>query len=64
MPCGALARPEGDALVLMAAVASCDGTVLVTREGVMPRTRAEELGRRLAESMLDEGADRLLERPD
>lgn len=58
VPLGAYARPDGDGLRLQGLVARVDGSALVAgeREGGAP----EELGRALAEDLLDRGAGELL----
>ncbi|GGG50167.1 porphobilinogen deaminase [Kocuria dechangensis] len=61
-PVGTLARLEGDELVLDAVVADPDGTELMRRRGATAgRTvdAARELGTRLAEELLADGAGRL-----
>lgn len=60
VPIGARARTEGGRLEMIAVVASADGGALCRGEisGNLPD--AAELGRRLAERLLTEGADRLL----
>lgn len=61
VPIGALARVEGDDMVLEARVASLDGARHLERKARGPADRPEELGRRLAEELLHAGADRILE---
>lgn len=61
VPIGALARVEGDDMVLSARVASLDGADHLAREGRGPADEPEELGRRLARELLDAGAHRILD---
>lgn len=56
VPCGAYATVEGDGLRLRGAIARPDGTALLRREAVAPRDSAAELGHRLATAMLAAGA--------
>lgn len=60
LPLGALAEPEGDGLVLHAAVASPDGTTVIRRLAAGPADEPESLGRGLAGALLSDGAGRLL----
>jgi len=60
LPLGALAEPEGDGLVLHAAVAAPDGTTVLRRVAAGPAAQAESLGKGLAEALLSDGAARLL----
>lgn len=60
LPVGALAEPVGEGLRLRVAVAHPAGVAVLRREAVAPAAEAEALGRRLAEVLLSEGADRLL----
>ncbi|HET9654183.1 MAG TPA: hydroxymethylbilane synthase [Kineosporiaceae bacterium] len=65
-PLGALAQvttaPDatGELLGLQAVVADTDGVVVLRRAGTAPVGRAEELGRRLAGELLEDGAARLV----
>ncbi len=60
LPLGALAEPEGEGLLLHAAVASPDGTTVLRRMAAGPACDAASLGRGLAEALLSDGAGRLL----
>jgi hydroxymethylbilane synthase len=60
-PLGAFARPDGDALRLSAVVASVDGELALRHEATGPRDRPAELGVRVAEALLGEGARALLD---
>lgn len=59
-PCGAHAVPEGSSLVLTVAIASSDGTEMITRTAVGPAKEAAALGADLAAALLASGAGRLL----
>jgi hydroxymethylbilane synthase len=61
LPVGAHAVVDGEALALTVAVASPDGTELMTRTAVGPAVDATALGEKLAAVLLAEGAGRLLE---
>jgi hydroxymethylbilane synthase len=56
MPIGALARPVGDALDMLAIVASLDGAEVVRDRRQGPRQAATALGREVAAALLDRGA--------
>jgi hydroxymethylbilane synthase len=64
-PVGALAEvaegDDGDELWLRAVALSLDGTVAVRRSATGSPAAAEELGRRLAQEMLDDGASALMQ---
>jgi hydroxymethylbilane synthase len=60
LPVGAYAEPVGEGLTLSAAVASPDGTELLTRQAAGPQAAAAALGVSLAAAMLAAGAERLL----
>jgi hydroxymethylbilane synthase len=60
VPLGAWARMEGGRLVLDACVLSPDGTDYLRRQIAGLATEAERLGRQLARTLLDAGADRIL----
>jgi hydroxymethylbilane synthase len=66
-PIGALAEiaegDDGDELWIRAVALSTDGTLAVRRSMTGSPTEAEEVGRRLAAEMLEDGADRLEDRP-
>lgn len=59
-PVGAVARVEGDSIVLHGAVLSLDGTERIEAEGRALLEAAVDLGRRLAEDALSRGAARLV----
>ncbi len=59
-PCGAHAVPEGSSLVLTVAIASPDGTEMITRTAVGPARESAALGADLAAALLASGAGRLL----
>lgn len=61
VPIGARARVDGPALRMIGVVASSDGSRLCRGEIFGSTSEAVPLGRRLAEQLLGEGADRLLE---
>ena len=61
VPIGALARVEGDTLVLSARVGSLDGTAGVTGTRSGPRADAVAIGRGLAEELRAAGADAILD---
>ncbi|MFE1101987.1 hydroxymethylbilane synthase [Nocardiopsis alba] len=60
VPIGALARVTGDRLHLDAQVTSPDGTRTVRADTTGPATTADELGKHLAHTLLDQGAEELL----
>ncbi|WP_435108438.1 hydroxymethylbilane synthase, partial [Nocardiopsis synnemataformans] len=60
VPIGALARVTGDRLTLDAQVTSVDGTRTVRADTTGPATSAAELGKHLAHTLLDQGAEELL----
>jgi len=60
VPIGAYAVLEGDELYLRGLVGAPDGSRLITTEGRAPRAEAEQLGRRLAEDLLAQGAGAIL----
>src|SRR5690606_3244331 len=60
IPIGALAGASGDALTLRGLVASLDGRTVVRGELTGPASAARELGERLAEQLLERGADAVL----
>lgn len=59
-PVGALARVRGQSLDLHAAVLSIDGTQMYEVSMTGPVSQAQSLGRRAAEDLIGQGADRLL----
>ena len=59
-PVGAWARTEGDKLKLDGLVASLDGKQILTAAGESEPTRAYELGQRVAEELLDQGASAVI----
>ena len=61
VPIAALARCEGDRLVMDALVAGLDGASIVRKNGTGDPSRPRELGERLAEELLDSPAKELLE---
>lgn len=60
LPIGAYADMRGDTLDVMAVVMSCDGSRAVRARAAGARKAAEELGRRVAESLLAKGAHDIL----
>ncbi|HEV8720814.1 MAG TPA: hydroxymethylbilane synthase [Candidatus Binatia bacterium] len=60
VPIGARARSEGERLKMIGVVASADGEALCRGEITGSLSDAVALGRRLAEQLLNDGADRLL----
>jgi hydroxymethylbilane synthase len=60
VPVGARARIAGDRLKMIAVVANPDGSGLCRSEIAGPARDAGQLGRRLAEQLLQQGADKLL----
>ncbi len=61
VPIGALARVEGDTLTLTGVVASEDGALFVRAALRGPAGDPAELGERLAQRLLDAGADKILD---
>src|SRR6185295_11708538 len=64
VPLGALARPEGSALTLYAAVCAIDGSMMFSTEEsaeVSDRVGAAFLGVRIAEQLLAQGAGSIIE---
>ena len=61
-PIAGYAELDGDALYLRGLVGETDGSRLITAEARAPRTRAEALGRQVAEDLLAQGADQILAR--
>jgi hydroxymethylbilane synthase len=59
-PVGAWGRFEGGALVLSAVVLSANGERRLAAEGQAPPSDAAELGRRVAEKLLAQGAAELI----
>ncbi|MEX2130280.1 MAG: hydroxymethylbilane synthase [Pseudohongiellaceae bacterium] len=60
VPVAAFAELTNDRLLLRGRVGEIDGSVLLHAEQQGPRSEPEELGRRVAEQLLDQGADRIL----
>ncbi len=60
VPIGARARAAGEVLTMIAIVASPDGTTLCKAELTGDISEAEKLGERLAEELLQQGADKIL----
>jgi hydroxymethylbilane synthase len=60
-PIGAHARVEGEQLRLMAIVLSVDGAQSVRGKAEAPASKAENVGRELAETLLIQGAAKLLD---
>jgi hydroxymethylbilane synthase len=60
IPLGAFARPQASEIFLEAAVFSPDGKEFVRGEDRGPAANAEEIGKRLARSLIERGADRIL----
>jgi len=60
-PIASYSELEGDQLYLRAMVGMPDGSVLLRSSGKAPRTEAHALGNRVAEKLLDDGADRIIE---
>lgn len=60
-PVGAWSRWEEDQLVLRGAVLSLDGRQRLIAESAGPATGAEAIGRHVAEQLIDQGADALIE---
>ena len=61
VPVGALARIEGEQLVMNALVAGIDGGKIVRKSAMGPLSSPEKLGEMLAEELLDSSAGELLE---
>lgn len=61
VPIAAHARLDGDELTLRGLVGSPDGRRIVAGEKSSPRAEARPLGLRLAEELLERGADRILQ---
>jgi hydroxymethylbilane synthase len=63
VPLGAIGRLDGETLNLYSAVCSLDGAIHVSAEGACAATlaAAAELGERLAEQLLEQGAARIIE---
>jgi hydroxymethylbilane synthase len=62
VPLGALGRVIGDQLTLSACVAQPEGLSIVRGEHTGPAANAEQIGRDLAQTLLDNGAREILER--
>lgn len=60
VPIAGFALLEGDALWLRGLVASERGDRVLRAEGRAPRTEAAQLGERIAEDLLDQGAGAIL----
>ncbi len=60
-PLGAYAEPAGDLLSLTAVVASPDGSRLIRASASGPQAKPEELGNRVAEDLLRQGAREILD---
>jgi hydroxymethylbilane synthase len=60
LPIGALGLPYRGGLRLWGIVASPDGRRLVKADSTDPTSRPDELGRRVADTLLSRGADELL----
>ena len=60
VPIGARARVEGTELTMIGVVASLDGSALCRSEITGPSADAAELGKRLAERLLEKGAAKFL----
>ncbi|NIM05231.1 MAG: hydroxymethylbilane synthase [Armatimonadetes bacterium] len=61
MPAGALGIIEGDHLVLQGVVADLEGKLVIRRRAEGSSEEGEKLGRELAQEVLAQGADRILE---
>ncbi len=61
VPLGAWARTEAGEFVMEACIASVDGADYIRRRAVGDARDAEELGKKLARTMLDAGAARILQ---
>lgn len=62
VPIGALARVSDGHLKLDGVIASLDGSQIYRNQVAGPASQAEELGRKLAEFLLDAGGDKILEK--
>ena len=60
VPIAGLARLEGGRVVMEGLVAGLDGRLVVRRRQGGPAERAAEIGRRLAEEILEAGGGRIL----
>jgi len=60
VPIGCLARATKDKIVLEGLVSSSDGKIVICQKLATQGAQAEELGRRLADILLEKGADKLL----
>lgn len=60
VPIGGYAILEGDEVWLRGLVGSEDGTKIIRHEARAPRNQAEEMGREVAQALLDKGADKIL----
>ena len=60
VPLAAFAEIEGDTITLRALVASPDGTTLIRADGTDSLARAQALGERVAERLLNDGAREIL----
>lgn len=60
VPIGGYAILEGDEVWLRGLVGSEDGTNIIRHEARAPRNQAEEMGREVAQALLDKGADKIL----
>jgi hydroxymethylbilane synthase len=60
VPVGALARVTGDRLHLDAQVTSVDGTHAIRADATGPASDAADLGKHLAHTLLDRGAEQIL----
>lgn len=61
VPIGAIARLENDKIYLEAMAGSIDGSVNLRENIFDDKSKAEDLGKRLAEILIEKGADKLLE---
>ena len=62
VPIGGYAVLQGDEIYLRALVGDVDGSLILRAEGKSTVENAEELGRILAEQLLAQGADKILEK--
>lgn len=62
VPIGGYAVLQGDEIYLRALVGDVDGSLILRAEGKSTVENAEELGRILAEQLLEQGADKILEK--
>lgn len=60
-PIASYSELEGDQLYLRAMVGMPDGSVLLRSSGRAPRSEAHALGNQVAEKLLNDGADRIIE---